>query len=732
MKFFQSITNKYTLIIILTIIFWIWSGLSFGDKLNSVLNEHEITSQLDELLIKSYQLENELTTLTQTRLLQEQGSTYFNPEKTEQLLFQITQTLNAFSTENLIQKNTSLLRFLKQASESSKEIIRLSNEYFSLLTEKGNSESGIIKIASERIKQWGNLSSPLIQKFADTLTNSFTNYLISPGSKKLEITLYHFEINKTSLYNNIGQNNFLNGQSINREEVIDLLNNDIALIKRITAIDNKMGSSRETGISGELGIYSQQLIISINSLKDLHYTISTNSVLKRTKNIVIVFILAGLGLLSFLFIEGKKVIRFYNVLVHTLEKLRKGEIPDQIDNHTNLEFNLLANELNTISQNLQKRIELTKNIGPDEKNQLDPSFGSEDILGNHLNELALKLEARQEKDESRKLADDLHSWLTEGHAKFNEIFRSERENEVELAYSLIKNLVAYIGGTAGSIFILKAHENSKIRLYRAATYAFDRRKFIDDTIELSEGLVGTCAIEKQTIFITKIPESYISIISSGLGEAQARCLLLVPLIIDNEIFGVIELASFKILKDFEINFTEQLAENIAGSLNAVRNNEKTRQLLDQSRQQAKQMEEQEEEMLKSMTRLQDAQKESLIRETEINGLMAAVNASSLVAEFSLNGRFAHINDKFVLLLDSPKENILGKHHSDFIMTDKYSEEYKDFWKRLRNGETIVSREKYKLFSGEEIWLDETFSPLRNPEGDVYKIFVIAKQAEELV
>ena len=726
MKFFHSITNKYTLIIILTVIFWIWSGLSFGDKLNTVLNEQEIISQLDDLLTKSYQLENELTILTQTRVLNDKVSTDFKPEKSEQLLFEINQVLNAFSTENLIRKNTSLLRYLNQASESSKEIIRLSNEYFSLLTEKGNPESGLIKITSERIKHWGNISSPLIHKFSDTLTNSFTNYLILPDSKKLELTLNHFEINKTSLYNSIGQINFFNGQSMTREEVIDMINNDIDLFKRITAIDNKMGIGRETGISGELSIYSHQLISSITSLKELHYKISTSSVIKRTKNIVILFILAGLGLLSFLFFEGKNTIRFYNVLWGTLEKLGKGKIPDQINEHTNLEFNLLANETNILLQNLKKKIELMKSIGPEEKNKPDPSFGSEDILGSQLNELALKLETRQEKDESLKLADDLRSWITEGHALFNEIFRSGRENEVELAYSLIKNLVAYIGGTAGSMFLLNADETNKTWLYRAATYAFDRRKFIESTIELGEGLVGTCAIEKQTIFLTKIPESYSSIISSGLGEAPARCLLLVPLIIDKEIFGVIELASFKILGDFEINFAEQLAENIATSLNAVRNNQKTRQLLDQSRQQAKQMEEQEEEMRKSMTQLQNAQKESLTRETEINGLMTAINASSLVAELSLNGRFAHINDKFILLLDSPKENILGKHHSDFVITDKYSEDYKNFWKRLRNGETIVSREKYKLFSGEEIWLDETFSPLRNPEGEVYKIFLIAK------
>jgi len=127
----------------------------------------------------------------------------------------------------------------------------------------------------------------------------------------------------------------------------------------------------------------------------------------------------------------------------------------------------------------------------------------------------------------------------------------------------------------------------------------------------------------------------------------------------------------------------------------------------------------------NMEQLERAQKEASKKESDITVILNAIHQSSLVAELGLNGRFSSINDQFLLLLESPSDQVIGKLHSEFAQVDPYSEEYKEFWSILRDGTSISNIEMYKLFSGDEVWLEQTFTPIINHEGKVYKILNIA-------
>ena len=106
-----------------------------------------------------------------------------------------------------------------------------------------------------------------------------------------------------------------------------------------------------------------------------------------------------------------------------------------------------------------------------------------------------------------------------------------------------------------------------------------------------------------TIYITEAPQNYVKV-TSGLGDANPNCLLVVPLIANNELYGALEFAGFNTFEPYVVEFVERLAENIASTLTNVRNNERTIKLLQETQNMAEQLQANEGEMRKNMEQLE--------------------------------------------------------------------------------------------------------------------------------
>lgn len=101
-----------------------------------------------------------------------------------------------------------------------------------------------------------------------------------------------------------------------------------------------------------------------------------------------------------------------------------------------------------------------------------------------------------------------------------------------------------------------------------SAYAYDKKKALEAKIEIGESLVGRCFQEKEVIYMTNIPEGY-TFVSSGLGGHEPRALFLMPLLFEDEPFGVIEIASFRELASFEIDFLKTIGERVASSISVM-------------------------------------------------------------------------------------------------------------------------------------------------------------------
>lgn len=406
-----------------------------------------------------------------------------------------------------------------------------------------------------------------------------------------------------------------------------------------------------------------------------------------------------------------------------IKVLEKGGRPEKLQVHTGDELQDISDRLNSFLEHQDSKILYLKTIGKGEEINT-PVPDRNDLLGNELMVMADRLNKVQQEEKERQKEEGKRSWKTDGIAQFGEILRSERENVQELSYNIIQKLVTYLKIEMGTLFLTSDKEGDEPVLESLASYAYDRRKYIKKTFKFGEGLPGTCALEKDKIYLNEVPEDYSDVIS-GVGQTKPKFVLLVPLKIEQEIFGVLEMASFRQLQTFELEFVDEIAESITSTLAGVKTNEKTAALLKQSQKQAEQLLQQEDKMKINMKELEKAQEGSRKKESEITGILNAMNESSLVAEFDMSGRFLNINDKFLNMLESPKEQVLGKNHHEFAIVEKYSDEYKAFWETLRNGEILSSEERFKLYSGNEIWLQQTFTPIYNDQGKVYKILNIA-------
>ena len=221
------------------------------------------------------------------------------------------------------------------------------------------------------------------------------------------------------------------------------------------------------------------------------------------------------------------------------------------------------------------------------------------------------------------MIEEEREWVSEGLTKFVDILRTSQSNLEELCDQIINNLVSYLGVTQGGLFIVDDNIDDRKELMLISAYAYERKKYINRNVKPREGLVGQVFIEKRPMFLKEIPEQYVNI-SSGLGKARPTNLFIAPMLMNEEVYGVIELASLKEMPEFQREFVLKLGETIASTIAATRNSDRMKTLLEESQVQAEQMRAQEEEMRQNVEELQATQEEMHRKQKE----MEAVNVKT--------------------------------------------------------------------------------------------------------
>ena len=454
----------------------------------------------------------------------------------------------------------------------------------------------------------------------------------------------------------------------------------------------------------------------------------------RNFNISLIVGILGIALLSLViyFISNNITVPILKI-TDFLKKLSKGHIGSEMfaDIKTGDEIEEMGLALNKSITGLIDKAEFAKDIGDGNFETNIELLSDEDALGKSLIDMRDKLKTAQREEKLRKIEDDKRKWTNEGLALFGDVLRQNYSGMKDLAYEIVVNLIKYLDANQGGLFLKNEDDADHIYFELLSTYAYDRKKFTEKIIEIGEGLVGTCALEKKTIYMTDIPQNYMRI-TSGLGGANPKSLLIVPLKVEEEILGVIEIASFNSFEKYKIEFVEKIGQNIASTLASMKVNERTTLLLDKTQQQAEEMAAQEEEMRQNMEELQATQEEAARKTAEMEGFIKALDSTSYIAEYDLSGTIIYVNDAYLNLFGIDREDAIGTHHSDNVdFTEEQKNKYQQFWMDLKNG--MIKKEKTKVSINKKTYLFmESYTPIYNEEGEVYKILKIANDISEYI
>jgi methyl-accepting chemotaxis protein len=213
-------------------------------------------------------------------------------------------------------------------------------------------------------------------------------------------------------------------------------------------------------------------------------------------------------------------------------------------------------------------------------------------------------------------------------------------------------------------------------------------------------------------------------IESGLGDAPPTNILIVPLKNDNNVLGVIEIASFSEFNKNEVIFIETIAENIASTLETTKITDKTSKLLEESQKQSLELAMRDTEMSEKIEELKELQKQTSKSETEMTSLILAVDKVLYKLEISLSGKIYFANK---LLTNKLNYDSKGKKISEIVSNTNIEEIIKKTEKNI----SVPCNLNFLTKDNKTIKTQSIFSPIKNERGRISKILILANDISKI-
>lgn len=522
-----------------------------------------------------------------------------------------------------VYKNTNIAKVFKESTVGSKNFVKLS-DYELYIPSLGQPSMFVASPIFDNNEKIGVLILKISNKKISSILSSNKNWIREGLGATGQIYLVGDDHKLRSNTRPVIENKTEYLKTLRKSEISA---DDIYLIDKLNTnilLQDVHQSSVKQALKGEIvedvvKDFRHKNILSSASpiqIKDLNWAIvgqidqeETFQSFHRLRNIIV--IASVLFILLSMFMGHRIALSFSTRIISirdALIALSRGEKVRKIGDQNEDEISETVTALKQLSERMNSAAYFAQSIGSGDFNAYFEPESDDDKFGLSLTRMKDSLIKAKEEEDKRKVEDEIRNWITNGIAKFSELLRQNNDDIEKLSYSIIKELADYVKGNIAGMFILNDDDPNDVFFELKAAYAYDRKKFLEKRVDYGIGLAGTCAIEKQSIFLKEVPEDYVDI-SSGFGHTNPRSIFLVPLKADDTVYGIIEIGSISVFKDHEIEFIERLAESIAATLVTVRLNIKTKGLLKESEERANEIRQQEEEMRQNLEEMMATQEE---------------------------------------------------------------------------------------------------------------------------
>jgi len=399
-----------------------------------------------------------------------------------------------------------------------------------------------------------------------------------------------------------------------------------------------------------------------------------------------------------------------------LQILSSGDLPEIKEYNGKDEFSRMLRSLKLFNSHIHLLMDFVRNVAQN-------NFTVHAQMFDGRGPIAASLVSMRDNLQVAYTSESQRAWSSKGLADLGELIRRQ-DNSITMYEKMLSFIVKYLSVNQGALYIHDEKDNS---LELVAAYAYGRKKHISSSIKEGEGLAGQAFLERESILLKEVPREYIKI-TSGLGEAPPRMLVISPLITNDQVYGVLELASFSEFDTHKIEFIKKVSEELAAVIKSTQVSTKTKELLQASQQQAEELKAQEEEMRQNMEELQATQegmgrmlKEVQQKENIFNELLDAIHSpilvfddqykviqvnSSMKNSYAAIGLPIHIGSN---LLHIPKEE---------------ATEQKLIYDRALKGEVFYAEHKIKSSpNGAKFH----YSGIRSSEGIITSVVVISER-----
>ncbi|APE19849.1 HAMP domain-containing protein [Streptomyces venezuelae] len=190
-------------------------------------------------------------------------------------------------------------------------------------------------------------------------------------------------------------------------------------------------------------------------------------------------------------------------------------------------------------------------------------------------------------------ANQEQDWLKSSLARISALMQGHRDLAV-VAELVMDELTPLVAAQYGA-FYLAEEGTDGVELGLVGSYGRPAGDQGRDRFRLGESLVGQAARSRRTIAAENVPADYVTI-SSGLGSTSRGSLVVLPVVVEDQVLGVIELMSFTPFTSVHRDFLEQLMETVGVNLSTIVANARTDELLDESQRLAGELRSRTEEL----------------------------------------------------------------------------------------------------------------------------------------